>query len=80
MQPCLFIAALWSPAGKELATWLSCMLCLLCFVSFPCGVLGQVSYLIVSIPDLCLLTYLFSVCLVCSALEYVQQMLKTDVF
>ena len=27
------------------------------FVTFPCGVLGQVWYLIVSIPDLCLLTY-----------------------
>ena len=26
-------------------------------VTFRCGVLGQVSYLIVSIPDLCLLTY-----------------------
>ena len=26
-------------------------------VIFPCGVLGQVWYLIVSIPDLCLLTY-----------------------
>ena len=22
---CLFIAALWSPIGKELASWLSCM-------------------------------------------------------
>ena len=29
------------------------------FVTFPCGVLGQVWYLIVSIPDLCLLTYLY---------------------
>ena len=28
------------------------------FVTFPCGVLGQVWYLIVSIPDLCLLPYL----------------------
>ena len=29
------------------------------FVTFPCGVLGQVWYLIVSIPDLCLLlTYI----------------------
>ena len=48
----LFIAALWSPAGKGLN--------LLCgvFVTFPCGVLGQVWHLIVSIPDLCLLTYL----------------------
>ena len=27
------------------------------FVTFPCGVLGQVMYLIVSIPNLCLLTY-----------------------
>ena len=29
------------------------------FVTFPCGFLGQVWYLIVSIPDLCLLTYLY---------------------
>ena len=27
------------------------------FVTFPHGVLGQVGYLIVSIPDLCLLPY-----------------------
>ena len=26
-------------------------------VTFPCGVLGQVLYLIVSIPDRCLITY-----------------------
>ena len=52
---CLFIVALWSPAG---------LLALLCvmgyfgiFVNFPFGVLGQVWYLIVSIPDICLLTY-----------------------
>ena len=29
----------------------------LCFCNFPCGVLGQVWYLIVLIADLCLLTY-----------------------
>ena len=29
----------------------------LCFVTFPSGVLGQVWYLIVSIPGLCLLPY-----------------------
>ena len=28
------------------------------FGTFPCGVLGQVWYLIVSIPDLCLFTYI----------------------
>ena len=27
------------------------------FVIFPCGILGQVWYLIVSIPDLCRLSY-----------------------
>ena len=27
------------------------------FVTFPCDVLDQISYLIVSIPDLCLLPY-----------------------
>ena len=27
------------------------------FVTFPCGILGQVWYLIVSIPDLCHLSY-----------------------
>ena len=28
------------------------------FVTFPCGILGQVWYLIESIPDLCRLSYL----------------------
>ena len=27
-----------------------------CFVTFPCGDLGQVRYLVVLIPDLCFLT------------------------
>ena len=27
------------------------------FVTFPCGILGQVWYLIVLIPDLCRLSY-----------------------
>ena len=35
----------------------SCLWCLLCFVTFPCGMLGQVWYLIVSFPDLCRLSY-----------------------
>ena len=36
------------------------------FVIFPCGVLGQVWYLIVSIADLCLLTFnCFSVMIRC---------------
>ena len=57
---CLFIAALWSPAGMLGKTLpLGSLLCdvLLCFVTFSCGVLGQVWCLIVSMPDLCLLSY-----------------------
>ena len=49
----LFICALWSPSGKGLTSWLSCE-----FVTFPLVILGQVWYLIVSIPDLCTLTFL----------------------
>ena len=53
--PCLcarlFICALCSPAGKGLTSWLSSV------CHFPIGILGQVWYLIVSIPDLCTITY-----------------------
>ena len=55
----VFFVALWSPVGKGL----TCTLALLCvtfscaFVTFPYGVLGQVGYSIVSIPDICLLSY-----------------------
>ena len=44
--------ALWSPAGKGLSCWIS-------FVVYNCEFvsLGQMWYLIVSIPDLCTLTY-----------------------
>ena len=55
---CLFVAALWSPAGKVLTSWLLFVMFNCIFVTFPCGILGQVWYLIISIPDLCLLTYL----------------------
>ena len=51
----LFICASWSPAGKGLTSWLSFVVSSLSH--FPIGILGQVWYLIVSIPDLCNLTY-----------------------
>ena len=38
----------------------SCWWCLLYFVTFPCGILGQVWYLIVSFPDLCHLSYFYN--------------------
>ena len=52
----LLIAALWSPAGKGLASWLSFVMFTCVCVTFPCGILGQVWYLIVSISDLCRLS------------------------
>ena len=36
MLSCLFIAALWSPAGKGLTFCLSCMLCFLCHFPMWC--------------------------------------------
>ena len=57
----LLIAASWSPAGKGLISWLSCVMLDCVIVTFPFGILGQVWYLIVSIPDLCPLSYFHSV-------------------
>ena len=47
----LFIAAMWSPAGKGLTSWLLFVMSNCDF--FPCGILGQVWYVNVLIPDLC---------------------------
>ena len=52
-----FICALWSPAGKGMTSWLSFVVSNCEFVTFPIGILCQIWYLIVSIPDLCTLTY-----------------------
>ena len=54
----LFICALLSPAGKGLTSWLSFV------VSTPIGILGQVWYLIVSIPHLCTLTYFYTLTII----------------
>ena len=53
----LFSAAVWSPAGKGLTSWLLFVMFNCVFITFPCGILGQVWYLIVSFPDLCRLSY-----------------------
>ena len=42
---------MWSPAGKGLTSWLLYVMFNCVFVSFPCGILGQVWYLIVSNLD-----------------------------
>ena len=46
---CLFLAALWSPAGIGLTSWRFYVLLSCEFVNFSYGVLGQVWYLIVLI-------------------------------
>ena len=53
----LFIAALCSPTGNGLTSWLfvgdvDCI-----FVTLPCGILGQVMYFNVSFLDCCRLSY-----------------------
>ena len=48
----LFIAALWSADLMALVGDVNCI-----FVTFLCGILGQVWHLIASFPDLCLLSY-----------------------
>ena len=52
----LFICVLWSPAGKGLTSWLSFVVSNCEFVTFP-----LVSWVNVSISDLCTLTFLFQV-------------------
>ena len=53
----LLIATLWSPAGKGLTFWLLFVVLDCVVVTFPFGILGQVWYLIVSIHDLCPISY-----------------------
>ena len=57
MLSCLFIAAMWSPAGKGLTSWLLCVRCFLVFLSHSHVVSWVRCYLVVLIPDLSLLPY-----------------------
>ena len=58
MLSCLFLAAMWSPAGERVDLFAAlCVMFSSGFVTFPYGTQGQVLYLIVSIPDLCLILY-----------------------
>ena len=55
----LFIAALWSPAGKELTSWLLLvMFIVFMLLSYVISWARCGRYLIVSFPDLCRLSYL----------------------
>ena len=52
----LFICAFWSPAGKGLTSWLSFVVSSVS-LSLSHWYPGSGVYLIVSIPDLCIITY-----------------------
>ena len=52
----LFIAALWSPAWKGVTSWLLFVMFNCVFYTFPCGILGQVWYFILSFSDFCRLS------------------------
>ena len=51
-----FLDCSFQPAGKGLASWPSYVIFLCVFVAFSYGVLGQLWYLIVMIPDFGLLS------------------------
>ena len=55
----LFIASLWSHAGKGLTSCLLFVMFNCAFLTFSYVILGQVWYLIVMIPDLCRLSCLY---------------------
>ena len=52
----LFIASLWSPAGKGLTSWLLLVMFIVFLLLFPCNILGHEWYLIVSFPNSCRLS------------------------
>ena len=58
----LFIAAFWSSAGKWLTSWLVLVMFIVFLLLSPCGILGQVLYLIESVPDLCRLSNFAILC------------------
>ena len=49
---CCLVVTCWERADLLALVMFTCV-----FVTFPCDILGQVWYLIVSIPDLCHLSY-----------------------
>ena len=52
---CCLVVTSWERA--DLLTLVGDVYCI--FVTFPCGIVGQVWYLIVSFPDLCHLSYFY---------------------
>ena len=63
---CCLVVTCWERA--DLLALVGDVYCI--FVNFPCGILGQVRYVIVSFPDLCNLSYFVYITLGRSILEY----------
>ena len=53
---CYLLVTCWERADLLVILALVCVFTCV-FVIFPCGILGQMCYMIVSIPDLCHLSY-----------------------
>ena len=60
MHSRLSIVGLWSLAGKGLTSWLLFVMFNCVFLTFSSGIMSQVWYMIISIPDLCRLYYFVS--------------------
>ena len=70
---CCLVVTCWERA--DLLALVGDVYCI--FVTFPCGILGQVWYLIVLFPDLCRLSYFdLSVC----EDSYISRQLKLHIF
>ena len=54
---CCLVVTCWERA--DLLALVGDVYCI--FITFPCGILGQVWYLIVSFPDLCRLSYFYCI-------------------
>ena len=52
---CCLVVTSWEMADLLALVMLNCV-----FVTFPCGIMGLVWYLTVSIPDLCRLSYFYT--------------------
>ena len=55
----LFIADMWPAAVKGLTFWFEFVMFSCVIVTNPSSILGQVWYLIVSVPDLCRLSFFY---------------------
>ena len=77
----VFFAAVWSSVGKGLTSGSYSLVYGVFFVTFLCGVMGQMLYLIVPIPDICLLSYFYELTLLNTYMDYdLNRMIKIKAY